>query len=155
MHAQCTCYPACNQTLYSGFAAPGCKCDCTLSFWTHLWSSRLGNVANQLYANKSYLNIAWRPCEMTFFRTKTMYWGILQHTQSFCIHPLGVYTNPPPPVPLTLNQSPKDIAGSGITNCLTYTCYIAAWRVKQTLEVSSRAETYHVFLKTSCYTFGG
>ena len=36
-----------------------------------------------------------------------------------------IYTNPPPPVPsflLTLNQSPKDIAGSDITNCLTHTC---------------------------------
>jgi len=64
------------------------------------------------------------------------YWGIFfsqTHTQLCCFHPLGVCTNPPPPVPpflLTLNQSPKEIAGSDITNCLT-----------------SRAETYHVFLK--------
>jgi len=48
------------------------------------------------------------------------------HTQPYDFHPLGVYTNPSPSVPpflLTLNQSPKDIAGSGITNCLTHTCY--------------------------------
>ena len=34
-----------------------------------------------------------------------------------CFHPLGVHTNPPPPVPsflLTLNQSSKEIAGSSI-----------------------------------------
>ena len=48
------------------------------------------------------------------------------HAQPCCFHPLGLYTNPPPPVPpflLTLNQSPKDNAGSDITNCLTHTCY--------------------------------
>ena len=90
-----------------GFPAPGCKCTCTLSLWAHLWSSCLGN-ASQLYANKSYLNTPVRP------------------TQPCCFHSLGVYTNPPPPdTPflLTLNQSPKDIGGSGITNCLTHTCY--------------------------------
>ena len=35
------------------------------------------------------------------------------HTQPCCLHPLGVYTNPPPPVPpflLTLKQSPNEIA---------------------------------------------
>jgi len=41
--------------------------------------------------------------------------------QPCCFYPLGVYTNPPPPVPpfllLALNQSPKDIARSDITNC--------------------------------------
>ena len=48
------------------------------------------------------------------------------HTQLCCFHPLGVYTNPPPPVPpflLTLNLSPKEIAGSDSTNCLTHTMY--------------------------------
>ena len=43
------------------------------------------------------------------------------HTAMFS--PLGVYTNPPPPVPpflLILNQSPKEIAGNDITNCLTH-----------------------------------
>jgi len=47
------------------------------------------------------------------------------HT-AMLFHPLGVYTNPPSPVPPFLhimNQSPKDIAGSDITNCLTLTCY--------------------------------
>ena len=53
-----------------GLPAPGCKCDCTLSFWPHLWSRCLGN-ASQLYANKSYLNTAWREAlwgEMTLFQ---------------------------------------------------------------------------------------
>jgi len=39
--------------------------------------------------------------------------------------PVYIY-NPPPLVPpflLTLNQSPKDIAGSDITNCLMHTYY--------------------------------
>jgi len=43
------------------------------------------------------------------------------HT-AMLFHPLGVYTSPPPPVPpflLILSQSPKDIAGSDTTNCLT------------------------------------
>jgi len=45
--------------------------------------------------------------------------------QPCCFRPLGIYTNPPLPVLLfliTLNQSPKDIAGSDITNCLAHTC---------------------------------
>jgi len=50
-----------------GFSAPGCTHDCTLLFWAHLWSSCLGS-ASQLYANKLYLNAAWRPCEMTVFQ---------------------------------------------------------------------------------------
>ena len=65
---------------------------------------------------------------------------------------LGVYTNPPPPVPLfllPLTQYPKEIAGSDITNCLTHTMYFKAklcrhWKFELIL---SRAETYHVFLK--------
>jgi len=48
-------------------------------------------------------------------------------THSHAFFTLWVYnTNPPPPVPpflLTLNQSPNDIAGSDITNLLTYTRY--------------------------------
>jgi len=55
------------------------------------------------------------------------------HTQPCCFHPLGVnvYTNPPLPVPpflLTLNQSPKKIAGSDITNCLTHTMHAIAFK---------------------------
>jgi len=70
---------------------------------------------------------------------------------------LDVYTNPPPPVPpflLTLNQSPKEIAGNDITNYLTHIMYAIAlklydelcrhWRFELIL---SRAETGHVFLK--------
>ena len=78
------------------------------------------------------------------------------HTQPCCFHPLGVYTNPPPPVPpflLTLNQSPKEIAGSDITNCLTHTMYAKAFKVACELcrhwrfeLILSRAEIYHVFL---------
>ena len=80
------------------------------------------------------------------------------HTQPCCFHPLGVYTNPPPPVPpflLTLNQSPKEIAGSDITNCLTHTMYAKAFKVACELcrhwrfeLILSHAETHHVFLKT-------
>ena len=80
------------------------------------------------------------------------------HTQPCCFHPLGVYTNPPPPVPpflLTLNQSPKEIAGGDITNCLTRTMYAKAFKVAWELcrhwrfeLILSHAETYHVFLKT-------
>jgi len=80
------------------------------------------------------------------------------HTQPCCFHPLGVYTNPPPLVPpflLTLNQSPKGIAGSDITNYLTHTMYAKAFKVACELcrhwrfrLILSRAETYHVFLKT-------
>ena len=69
--------------------------------------------------------------------------------------PLGVYTSPPPPVPpflLTLNQSPKEIAGSDITNSLTHTMYVYLkvhdepcrhWRFELIL---SCAQTYHIFL---------
>ena len=62
--------------------------------------------------------------------------GFLQpnpHT-AMLFHPLGVYTNPLPPVSpflLTLNQSsPKEIAGSDITNCLvhSYTKYAIAFK---------------------------
>ena len=102
--------------------------------------------------------------EMTVFQghlCNDPYWGIFfsqPHTQPCCFHPLGVYTNPPPPVPpflLTLNQSPKEIAGSDITNCLTHTMNAKAfkvacelcrhWRIELIL---SRAKTYHVFLNT-------
>ena len=48
-------------------------------------------------------------------------------------------TTPVPPFLLPLNQYPKEIAGSDITNCLTHTMYAiafkAAWRVMQTLEI--------------------
>jgi len=59
--------------------------------------------------------------------------GFLQPTPhtAMLFHTLGVYTNPPPPVPpflLTLNQSPKEIAGSDITNCLTHTMYAIAFK---------------------------
>jgi len=50
--------------------------------------------------------------------------------------PLVVYTNPLPPVPpflLTLNQSPKDIVGSHITNCLTHTLYALALKLQDEL----------------------
>ena len=75
------------------------------------------------------------------------------HTQP-C--PLGVYTNPPPPVPLfllPLNQYPKEIAESDITNCLTHTMYAISFKAKLCRPwkfelILSRAETYHVFLKT-------
>jgi len=53
------------------------------------------------------------------------------HTQPCYFHPLGVYTNPPPPVPpflLPLTQSPKEIAGSDITNYLTHTMYAIAFK---------------------------
>ena len=82
------------------------------------------------------------------------------HT-AMLFHPLGVYTNPPSPVPpflLTLNQSPKEIAGSGITNCLTHTMYAKAFKVACELYILwrfelilSRAKTYHIFLKTILY----
>ena len=35
---------------------------------------------------------------------------------------------PVPPFPFTLNQSPKEIAGSDITNCLTHTMYAIAFK---------------------------
>ena len=35
---------------------------------------------------------------------------------------------PVPPFPFTLNQSPNEIAGSDITNCLTYTMYAIAFK---------------------------
>ena len=82
-------------------------------------------------ANKSHLNTAWRPCEVRWLFSRTICaMNLLRdfysqtHTQSCCFHHLGIYTNPPPPVPpflLTLNQSLKEIAGSDITNCLTHT----------------------------------
>jgi len=37
------------------FSVPGCKCNCTPSFWTHLWSSCLANVS-QLYAGSDITN---------------------------------------------------------------------------------------------------
>ena len=58
-------------------------------------------------------------CAMTLLRD--FYSQI--RTQPCCFHPLGVYTNPPPPVPpflLTLNQSPKEIAGSYLDICMVW-----------------------------------
>ena len=72
------------------------------------------------------------------------------HTQLCCFHPLGVYTNPPPPFPpflLTLNQSPKEIAGSDITNCLTHTMYAKAFKVA--CEVC-RHWKFELILRKSC-----
>ena len=87
-------------------------------------------------------------------------------THSHVVFTLWVYnTNPPPPVPpflLTLNQSPKEIAGSDITNCLTHTVYAKALNFKVACElcrrwsfelILSRAETYHVFLKTILFRY--
>jgi len=48
---------------------------------------------------------------------------------------------------LTLNQSPKDNAGSDITNCLTHTSRMTGYAVI----VQSRAETYHFFVRLACY----
>jgi len=58
--------------------------------------------------------------------------GFLQpNPHTTMLFPLGVYTNPPPPVLhflLTLNRSPKEIAGNDITNCLTHTMYAIAFK---------------------------
>ena len=66
----------------------------------------------------------------------TLLWDFYSqtHTQPCCFHPLGVYTNPPPLVPpflLTLNQSPKEIAGSDIKSCLTHTMYAIAFKLHE------------------------
>jgi len=127
-----------------GFPASGCTYDCTLLFWAHFWSSYLASGL----ANKSHLNTVWWPSEVRWWTICAMTLLIMRdfysqtYTQPCCFHPLGVHTNPPSPVPpflLTLNQSPKEIAGNDITNCLTYTMYAiafkAARRVMQTLEV--------------------
>ena len=118
-------HSACNQTLYSGFPKQlDHKCAQKARVQSH-FQLGAGN-ASQLYTNRSYLNTAWRPCEMMVFQDQYPTEGFYSytHSQPCCFHPLGGYTNPPPPVPpflLILNQSPKDIAGSGITNCLTHT----------------------------------
>ena len=112
-----------------GFPAPG---NCTLLLWAHLWSSCLGN-ASQLYANRSYLNIAWRPCVVRWLFSRTICTMTLLRdfttkppTHSPAVSLFGCIYQPTSPCPtflLTLNQSPKDNAGSDITNCLTHTCY--------------------------------
>ena len=81
--------------------------------------------------NKSHFNTAWRPCEVRwlFFRTISAM-NLRRDFYSqipMLFSPFGCTTNPPPPAPpflLTLNQSPKEIAGSDITNCLTNTMYV-------------------------------
>ena len=70
------------------------------------------------------------------------------------------YTNPPPPLPpfwLTLNQSPKDIAGSDITNCLTHAIALKLhdglcrhWRLELIL---SCVETYHLLILNRCIVY--
>ena len=54
---------------------------------------------------------------------------------------------------LPLNQYPKEIARSDITNCLTHTMYAISFKAKLCRPwkfelILSRAETYHVLLKT-------
>jgi len=118
-------HSACNRTLEMWFSCS--KQQLRLHYVvlsTFVIKLLIGN-ASQLYADKLHLNTGWRPCEVTVFKDNDPTEGFCSqtHTQLCCFHPLGVHTNPPPPVPpflLTLNQSPKDIAGSGITNCLTH-----------------------------------
>jgi len=118
-------HSACNQTLYMWFSWSR-QCNCTLSFWAHLWSSCLGN-ASQLYANTSYLNTAWRPCEARwqFSRTTLLRDFTAKPTHSTAVFALWVYIFQPasPCLTLSAHTEPNDIAGSGITNCLTHTCY--------------------------------
>ena len=56
-----------------------------------------------------------------FFSAKT--------THSNVVFALWVYIPTHLPFLLTLNQSPKEIAGSDITNCLTHTMYAKAFKV--------------------------
>ena len=132
-----------------GFPAPGYKCDWTLSFWAHLWSGCLGN-ASQLYANKSHLNTAWRPCEVRWLFSRTVCAMTLlmdftaKPTHSHAVFTLWVYTytNPPPlshPFCSHWTNLPSTMLKVTSLIVLTHTMYAiafkAAWWVMQTLEV--------------------
>ena len=142
-----------------GFPAPGCKCDCTLSFWVHMWISCLGN-ASQLYANKPYLNTAWRPREMTVFQNMTLLRDFTaKSTHSPAVFTLWVFIPIHLRVPLShpfcshwanLPRTLLEVASQIVWHIHA----IVAWWVMQTLEVwadTKSCETYHVFSKTSLF----
>ena len=74
-------HSACNRTLYMQFSCFSLQLHSVFLSTLILWSSCLGN-ASQLYANKSYLNTAWRPCEVIWLFPGPFLqwpcWGILQ-----------------------------------------------------------------------------
>ena len=97
----------------------------------HMWPSRNPRINCPKMGHSQWKSHEWwhsgskqhgRPNVTRLFPPRERAW-VQGYTQPCCFHPLDVYTNPPPlPHPafvLTLNQSPKDIAGSDITICLT------------------------------------
>ena len=80
-----------------------------------------------------------RHCSAEILCWRRRYTGTFVRTYVVCIICNVHAETPVPPFPFTLNQSPKEIAGSDITNCLTHTMYTiafkGAWQVMQTLEV--------------------
>ena len=65
-HAQCTCYSSIFVTIpYMGFPAPSCIPGCTQSSYVSLWLSCL--------ANKSAVNITWRPYNVTQMFSRSIY----------------------------------------------------------------------------------
>ena len=72
------------------------KCDCTLSFWAHVWASCLGMLASSMLINHTW----------------TLHGGPVRWDDSFPGQFVQWPTSPVPPFLLTLNQSPKDNARS-------------------------------------------
>ena len=140
-----------------GLPAPGCKCDCTLSFWPHLWSRCLGN-ASQLYANKSYLNTAWRPREVRWLFSRAICAMTLLNdftakpTCNTAVFTLWVYI----PTQLHLSHTSAHTEPISQAQCWKWnhkffgTLHaITARRVMQTLEVWADIKLCHVFFSSS------
>ena len=125
-------------------------------------SEHISDQANKSHLNTACVEALWG--EMTAFQDHLCNdptEGIFQpnpHT-ALLLSPFGcIYqpTSPVPPFLLPLNQSPKEVAGSDITNCLTHTMYAKAFKVACELcrhwrfeLILSRAETSCLF-KDSC-----
>ena len=134
-----------------GFPAPGCKCNCTLSFWAHLWSSCLGNASMQFYCTWT---LHGGPVKWWFFRIMTLLRDFTaKPTHSPAVFTLWVC------IPIHLPMShlfcshwtnlPRTLL-EVVSQIVWHIHAIAAWQVMQTMKVwadtkSWRDSTHHIF----------
>jgi len=131
MHAQCTViHSAFNQSLYIWFSCSRLQ----VRLHSVVLNTFVIKLLSQLYANKSHLNTAWRPCEVRWLFSRTIYVMTLlrdftvksAHSHAIFTLLVCIPTHLPLSHPLCSHWTnlPKTLLEVvSCTNCLTHTCY--------------------------------